>query len=312
MKVLITGSSGSIGSYLFEKLSRDHRLFGLDLRQGPYTNVVGDVQDFGLVEGLVSRVDIVIHCAAQTSVVKSVEDALFDAKNNVIGTLNLLEAARRSRGLRRFIYFSSAAVYGFPEYVPIDECHPCRPVSPYGVSKLAGEFYAKVFHELYGVPTVCVRPFNVYGGRQGLNSPYSGVISKFLYRIDRGLPPVIYGDGSQSRDFVHVQDVADMIVLALGCDEAVGAAFNCGTGKEVSIEELARLMISLSGKGLKPKYSEGKRGDINRSCADIKKAEKMLGFKPKISVEQWLMELFNYSSKLKIADGTAIRFNFRS
>lgn len=266
-------------------------MFGLDLRRSPYTNVTGDIRDFGLVDQLVSRVDAVVHCAAQTSVVKSIEDPLLDAQNNVIGTLNLLEAARRSKSLERFIYVSSAAVYGFPKYVPIDEDHPCKPVSPYGVSKLGGEFYARVFHELYGVPTVCIRPFNVYG--DGCSNPeYSGVVQKFLDRISKGLPPVIYGDGKQTRDFVHVRDVADIIVLAIECGEAVGKTFNCGTGGVVSINELARMMISLSGRDLKPEYSEGGSGDIKHSCANITKAEKMLGFKPKISLEEGLIELF--------------------
>ena len=180
MRVLITGSSGLIGSCLYEKLSSDYEVFGLDLKRSPCTNVVGDILDYDLVKRLVGKVDIVVHCAAQTSVDKSIRDPLFDAQNNIIGTLNLLEAARRSKQLKLFIYLSSAAVYGYPKYVPIDEDHPCKPVSPYGVSKLVGEFYARVFNELYGVPTVCVRPFNVYGKNQDPNSPYSGVISKFL------------------------------------------------------------------------------------------------------------------------------------
>jgi len=301
MKIAITGSSGLIGSCLFEKLSREHKVFGLDLRHSPYTNVIGDILDFGLVERLVSRVDVVVHCAAQTSVARSIEDPLFDAQNNVVGTLNLLEATRRSKGLRRFIHVSSAAIYGFPNCVPIDEDHPKKPMSPYGVSKLAGEFYARVFHELYGAPTVCIRPFNVYGCESLLlrnpNSEYSCVISKFLGRIKKGLPPIIYGDGEQTRDFIHVQDVVDMVVLAMERDESVGETFNCGTGREISINELVRLMISISGVNLNPQYSDGRPGDIRRSCADMRRGEKVLGFKPKVSIEEGLMELFNHSCK---------------
>lgn len=296
MKVLITGSYGLLGSYLCEKLSKDHKVFGLDLRQGPYTNVVGDIQDFNLVERLVSHVDVVIHCAAQTSVAKSVEDPLFDAKNNVIGTLNLLEAAKRSSGLRRFIYVSSAAVYGFPNYVPVDEDHPKKPISPYSVSKLTGELYTTIFHRLYGVPTVCIRPFNVYSEHRNQDSSSSGVISKFLYRIARGLPPVIYGDGEQTRDFVNVRDLVDMVVLTMENDDVVGETFNCGTGRGVSINNLARLMISLSGKNLKLKYSGGRLGDIKHSCADIRKAQRVFGYKPKVSLEQGLKELFKHPS----------------
>lgn len=281
-----------IGSCIFKKLSRDHEVFGLDLKKSPYTSVVGDIRDFDLVKKVMKSVDAIIHCAAQTSVIRSVEDPLFDAQNNLIGTLNLLEAARGLKKLKRFIYFSSAAVYGIPKYLPIDEDHPTKPISPYGISKLAGEFYARLFHELYRVPTTCIRPFNVYG-KLNSSSEYSGVISKFLERLKGKLPPVICDDGEQTRDFIHVRDVVDMIVLILERDEAVGETFNCGTGREISINKLADLAISISAMKLKPKYSDSRLGDIGRSYADIGKAERILGFRPKISIEQGLTELFN-------------------
>jgi UDP-glucose 4-epimerase len=293
MRILITGSSGLIGSCVFEKLRGKYEVFGLDLKPSPYATIVGDIRDYCLVEKVVGSVDVVVHCAAQTSVARSVEDPLFDAENNIIGTLNLLEAVRKSKRLKRFVYVSSAAVYGFPEYVPIDEDHPCRPVSPYGVSKLAGELYTRVFHELYRVPTVCIRPFNVYGRNQDPNSSYSGVISKFLERISKGLPLVIYGDGEQTRDFIHVSDVADMIIMAMECEEALGEVFNCGTGREVSINELAKMMLAISGNNFEVEYSDGRPGDIRRSCADIRKVEKILGFKPKKSLKEGLEELLN-------------------
>ena len=291
MKTLITGSSGLIGSCLFERLRERHEVFGLDLRRSPYTTITGDIRDYGLVEKVMGGVDAVIHCAAQVSVVKSIEDPLFDAENNVTGTLNLLEAARKSRRLKRFVYVSSAGVYGIPVYVPMDEDHPCRPISPYGVSKLAGELYAGVYHRLYGVPTVCIRPFNVYGENQDPESPYSGVISKFLDRISRGLPLTIYGDGEQTRDFIHAHDVAEMIGLAMECEEAVGGTFNCGTGREVSINELAKVMLSLSDSDLEVKHFDERPGDIKRSCADMRKSEKVLGFKPKISLEEGIQQV---------------------
>jgi UDP-glucose 4-epimerase len=291
MKIAITGSSGFLGSFLFERLVRGNEVFGLDLKPSPYANIVGDVRDYPLVKKVVDKVEAVIHCAAQASVSKSIEDPLFDAKSNVIGTLNLLEAARRSGHLKRLVYISSAAVYGLPLYVPIDEDHPKRPLSPYGVSKLSGELYARIFHELYGVPTVCIRLFNVYGKGQDPNSPYSGVISKFLERIRKGMPLVIYGDGEQTRDFIHVHDVGDMIISSIEGNEAIGEVFNCGTGKEVSIKELAKKMLSLSGKDLEVKHLDARPGDIKRSCADMRKAEKVLGFKPKISLEEGLRRL---------------------
>ena len=293
MRILVTGSSGLIGSYVFEKLRDKHEVFGLDLKPSLHTTIIGDIRDYDLVEKIVGSIDIVIHCAAQTSVAKSVEDPLFDAENNVIGTLNLLEAARKSRRLKRFVYISSAAVYGVPGYLPIDEDHPCRSISPYGVSKLAGEFYARIFHELYKVPTVCIRPFNVYGRGQDPRSPYSGIISRFLDRISRGLPLVIYGDGWQTRDFIHVSDVADMIIIAIECEEAAGEVFNCGTGREVSINEFARIMLSISGRNIEIEYSDSRPGDVRRSYADTRKAERILGFKPKISLEEGLKELLD-------------------
>jgi len=291
MKVLITGSSGFIGSRLVDWF-RAHgvSVMGVDVKPGAFTDAVSDIRDYSLVKGLVRGADAIVHCAAQTSVPRSVEDPVYDAENNVAGTLNLLEAAKRAEGLRRFIYLSSAAVYGRPSYIPLDEEHPCRPISPYGVSKLAGELYARVYFEVYGVPTVCIRPFNVYG-RNASGSEGSGVIAAFAERIAKGLPPIIYGSGMQTRDFVHVDDVAEMVALALRLEGAVGEVFNCGTGRETRIRDLAEKMIALSGLDLKPEYAGARAGDIERSCADVRKAEKILGFKPKISLEEGLKEL---------------------
>ncbi|MCQ5341355.1 MAG: GDP-mannose 4,6-dehydratase [Candidatus Methanomethylicia archaeon] len=295
--ILVTGSSGFIGSHLVERLRIEgFKVIGLDYRPSIFTDIVGDVRDYDLLKGIMQNINVVVHCAAQTSVIKSVENPIFDAENNILGTLNILEAARRTNKIECFIYLSSAAVYGIPYYVPIDENHPCHPISPYGISKLAGEYYTKVYFEIYNLPTICIRLFNVYGKNQDIESPYSSVISKFINRIIKNLPLIIYGDGEQTRDFIHVNDVVDMIIKAIECKEAIGETFNCGTGKETSINELARIMMSLSGKTLEIKYSNARSSDIRRSCADIRKAEKLLGFKPKISLEKGLEELLkNYN-----------------
>jgi len=290
------------------KTEQKHEVFGLDLKPSPYTTIVGDIRDYGFVGKIVSNVDVVVHCAAQTSEARSVEDPVFDAENNVIGTLNLFEAARSLKRLKRFIYMSSASVYGVPEYVPIDEDHPCRPISPYGVSKLAGELYARIFHELYRVPTVCIRPFNVYGKGQDPNSPYSSVISKFLDSISRGLPLVIYGDGKQTRDFINVRDLVELVALALEDEEAVGGIFNCGTGRETSIGKLADLIVRLAGLNLKPIHAEVRTGDIRRSCADIGRAGKVLGFKPKISLMEGLRELLNGKPQQIMTEALQVAF----
>jgi UDP-glucose 4-epimerase len=296
--ILVTGSSGFIGSHLVERLRRKgFKVIGLDHRPSIFTDIIGDIRNYDLLKEIMQNINVVVHCAAQTSVIKSVENPIFDAEDNILGTLNVLEAARRTNKIECFIYLSSAAVYGIPHYVPIDENHPCHPISPYGISKLAGEHYTKVYFEIYNLPTICIRLFNVYGKNQDLESPYSSVISKFINRIIKNLPLIIYGDGEQTRDFIHVNDVVDMIIKAIECKEAIGEIFNCGTGKETSINELARIMMSLSGKTLEIKYSNARPSDIRRSCADIRKAEKILGFKPKISLEKGLEELLKNHNK---------------
>jgi UDP-glucose 4-epimerase len=245
-RVLLTGGLGQVGSYLcVELVRRGHIVTILDNLSStvnpypPEANFVkGDVRDGGLVNILAAQADIVIHCAAQIYVSRSMEDPVFDAENNVMGTLNLLNAARKAN-VKRFVYFSSAAVYGDPVRLPVDESHPTEPLSPYGASKLAGEKYALMFHRAYGLPTTAIRPFNIYSPRQDPSNPYSGVISKFIDNVSQGKPPVIYGDGSATRDFVSVHDVVELVMLMLEKDAAVGKAFNCGRGTKTRIDELA-------------------------------------------------------------------------
>ncbi len=188
--ILITGGMGQVGSYICEALAGtksevkiiDNFSSSLSYRSPGVEIVRGDIRDRGLVNSLVADADVVIHCAAQIYVTRSVEDPSFDADNNVMGTLNLLNAARNA-DVERFIYFSSAAVYGNTTRLPVDEGHPQDPMSPYGVSKLAGEKYALAFHRVYGLPATAIRPFNIYSPRQDPANPYSGVISKFIDRV---------------------------------------------------------------------------------------------------------------------------------
>jgi len=202
------------------------------------------------VRKVVKDVDAVIHLAAQVSVENSWNDPVYDAENNVIATINLLKACS-DYGVDRFVYISSAAVYGNPRYVPIDEEHPKNPISPYGVSKLTGEYYCRVFSDR--IHTVIIRPFNVFSARMDPNNPYSGVIAKFIHRAKQKLPPVIYGDGKQTRDFVHVRDVVNFIEIALKRGEN-GEAYNVGTRKETSILELAEIIIDIAGINGKPVF----------------------------------------------------------
>ncbi len=193
--------------------------------------------------------------------------------------------------LKRFVYLSSCAVYGDPVYLPIDEEHPTRPLSPYGVSKLTAEHYCRVFYKIYGVQTVCLRLFNVYGPRQS-SGPYSGVITKFTDRLKRGESPIIYGDGEQTRDFIFTDDVVDACLHAISCKNCVGEAINVGSGMETSINKLARTISSLFGmRKIKPVYTKPRIGEVRRSCADISKAKKLLGLKPKVSLEEGLRKL---------------------
>jgi len=302
MDILITGGLGQVGSYLTEELSKEKKNqltildnFSSRIRDFAAPDdvlvVEGDILDKEIVNRLVSRNDIIIHTAAQVSVINSIEDPIKDAQNNIMGTLNLLDAARRKK-IKRFIYFSSAAVYGNPKYLPIDENHPTNPMSPYGLSKLTGEKYGMIFHSLFGLPFVCLRPFNIYSQRQNPGSPYSGVISKFIERAKLDKPPIIFGDGSQTRDFVSVHDVVSMVIKCIENNSAVGEVFNVGTGIETNVKKLAFLCSDKE-----PEYLPPKSGDISNSYADINKARNILGYYSKYCLEDGIKDLM--FSKIK-------------
>jgi UDP-glucose 4-epimerase len=296
MRVLITGGLGQVGSYLGERFSENHEVTVLDNFSNSLNNskfspdikvIKDDIRNRRVVNELVDKVDVIIHTAAQISVNKSIEDPIYDADNNINGTLNLLEAARRS-DIKRFIYISSAAVYGKPKKLPIDEDHPTNPLSPYGLSKLTGERYTILYHNLYGLPVVCIRPFNIFSPRQNPNSPYSGVITKFIERIGNNQNPIIFGDGYQTRDFVYIEDVVDVIFKVMEHKGAIGNIFNIGTGKSTQIKELADIIIKISNKNLEPEFVSAQIGDIKESYADVTKAKKILGYVPKFDLEEGL------------------------
>jgi UDP-glucose 4-epimerase len=298
-RILLTGGLGQVGSYICEELvSRGHIVTILDnlsSTSNPYhpeaNFVKGDIRDAGTVAILMKNADAVIHCAAQIYVSRSMDDPLFDAQNNVIGTLNLLNAARKA-DIKRFIYFSSAATYGDPVRLPVDESHPQEPLSPYGASKLAGEKYALMFHRAYGLPSTVIRPFNIYSPRQDPSNPYSGVISKFMDNVSKGKSPVIFGDGSATRDFVSVHDVVNMVMLMLEKPAAIGRAFNCGAGTKTRIDELARMVMRLYGRDLmRPEFQPERSGDIKDSYADISLAKDVLGYSPKIALSNGLKDI---------------------
>lgn len=295
-KVLVTGSSGQLGSFACELLVKSNDVVGLDIRPQPYEqlkeiSVLGDITKPADVRKAVKGVGAVVHCAAQVSVEKSILDPLSDSKTNVLGTVNLLHESAHA-GIKRFIYVSSAAVFGPPECIPIDEDHPTQPMSNYGASKLAGEKYTLAYAKTSAMEVVSVRPFNFYSTRADPESPYSGVITKFVSRLKAGRPPVIEGDGKQTRDFIHARDVVEMLVLVLNKKGVNGEVFNCGSGVSTSILELANKAIAVSGHRLRPEFTSPRVGDIKDSLSNNTKALKLLGFRPKISLDDGLAELF--------------------
>ena len=306
MKVLVTGGAGFIGSHVVDKLVLDgHEVVVLDdLSSGSMKNiehhldesgfrfVEGDIRQSRTVEKALEGVDAVIHEAAIVSVPLSMENPALTNEVNIFGTLNLLEASLRAK-VKRFIYVSSCAVYGDASKLPINEDAPTRPLSPYASSKLAAEEHCRAFHENYGLETVRLRYFNVYGPRQSTNE-YAGVMVKFLERIRMDQPPVIFGDGEQTRDFVYVSDVVEATLLALNREGAAGKVFNIGTGEVTTINKLCKIFLELTGKThLKPIYIDPKQGDIRHSRADITKAMKLLGYRPKVSIERGVREFLN-------------------
>jgi len=296
--VLVTGGAGFIGSWIAETLADKNNVRILDaLITGKKQNIPegvefikGDVRNAGDVRAAVKGVDIVFHQAANVQIPLSIEDPVFDSDVNVRGTLNVLEACRKS-GVKRVVYASSSALYGNPEKIPTPEtCYP-DPLSPYGTSKMAGEYYTKVYSSLYGLETVSLRYFNVYGPRQNPDSPYSGVLSIFSKNIKEKQSLTVFGDGRQRRDFVNVRDVVEANILAATADGVSGEAFNIGTGIAVSINEIISMLGKIAGKNLDVMYSERRQGDARKSCADTRKAREELGFSPKIGLEEGLREL---------------------
>lgn len=299
-RVLITGGAGFIGSHLVDELARRgyYVIILDDLSTGKMENIElllkkenaefiqGSITDLPLLQKLFQGVDYVFHQAALPSVLRSVEDPLSTNKVNITGTLNVLLTAR-DNNVKKVIYASSSSVYGDTATLPKTEDMVPHPQSPYTVTKLAGEYYCQVFYQVHGLPTVCLRYFNVYGSRQNPNSQYAAVIPRFIQRVLGDKPPIIFGDGEQTRDFTFVKDAVEANILAAESD-ATGV-FNIGKGESISINRLAELIIELVGKGVKPVHREPRLGDIRHSLADISKA-KAFGYDPNYNLEEGLRE----------------------
>jgi UDP-glucose 4-epimerase len=296
---LVTGGAGFIGSHLVEALAAAGRPVRVldDLSTGQAANLAhlagapdllaGDVSDPEAVERAMRGVGVVFHLAALASVRRSVEAPAESHRVCATGTLNVLDAARRE-GVRRVVYAGSASAYGIPEGQEQSESSPLKPLSPYAAAKLAGEVYCEAFTACYGLETVRLRFFNVFGPRQRGDSPYSGVIAIFAAALSEGRTPIVHGDGRQTRDFVYVSDVVRALLLAAEKPEVSGRVFNLGTGRGTSLLELLEALNRQLGTSIAPRHEEARVGDIRHSRADIAAARRRLGYEPQVSLEEGL------------------------
>jgi nucleoside-diphosphate-sugar epimerase len=301
MRALVTGGGGFIGSQLARRLLHDgHDVRVLDnFATGRRENLLdvrddvelveGDIQSYERVHNAVRGCDVVAHLAALPSVPRSVQDPLTSNATNVTGTLNVLLAARDA-DVQRVVYASSSSVYGANPDLPKREELTPQPISPYAVAKLAGEGYCRAFFDVFGLETVAIRYFNVFGPRQDPLSQYAAVIPKFITLLLAGSPPVIYGDGEQSRDFTYVDNVIDGTTRALTTPGVGGRLFNVATGNGVTLNELVRLLQDLTGVDIEPVYEPARPGEVRQSQADVGRAEAELGYRPAISIEEGLRE----------------------
>lgn len=310
MKALVTGGAGFIGSHIVDRLLKD----GCDVvvlddfstgnRDNLQNNkrlqiIEGDIRDFDMVKSCMRGVDWVFHKAAIASVPKTVNDPVGSSAVNYRGTLHVLEAARQNHA-RRVVFASSAALYGDEPTLPKLESMLPVTLSPYAVDKLASEYACGMYCKLYGLKTVSLRYFNVYGPRQDPSSPYSGVISIFVDKLNQNETPTIYGDGEQTRDFVYVSDVVEANMKAATNDSAAGQVFNIATGNKITLNELLRTFCDIKGSKFSAHYSEPRQGDIKESYANVDKAATRLGWNSKVVLKDGLSSLCAEEIKYKI------------
>jgi UDP-glucose 4-epimerase len=297
VKIFVTGIRGFIGSYLAKSLQEDgHQVLGIDNLFHPSSNKIpksmwrwADVRYYSGVSSYIANCDVVFHLAAQINVDQSINDPQFTSDINVGGTLNILEACRKFN--KRLIFASSSEVYGTAMTAKIKEDHPLNPHSPYSATKVAGDRLAYSYWVTYGLPVTIVRNFNTFGAHQSFDS-YGGAIAKFVYRASRGLPPQIYGDGTQERDYMSVEDAVHAYKLCL--DHVTdGKVINFGTGKTVTVKDLADMVVKHVGANVVPEHVEPRAGEVQKLCADISLAQS-LGFKPKTDFEADLVKYLDW------------------
>ena len=308
-QVLVTGGAGFIGSHTVDALLKEGTSVWIldDLSSGYKRNLRawkgdrrfhfrrGSTLQANVLRPLVRKVEAIIHLAAVVSPYYSVKKPQVVNAVNVGGTMNVLDTALKER-IQRIVFASSSSVYGNQSSLPIAENNPLRPITPYGASKLSGEKYCEAYNQTFGLSTISLRYFNVYGQRQSAN-PYSGVIAIFARQLRRGLRPTIYGDGSQTRDFIHVSDVVRANIQALESSREVGDALNVGTGRAASINELSSVLAELIGRpDLTPSHSAARAGDIRDSYANVTKTKQVLGFQSKVELKEGLESLLHSTS----------------
>jgi UDP-N-acetylglucosamine/UDP-N-acetyl-alpha-D-glucosaminouronate 4-epimerase len=312
---LVTGGAGFIGSHLAEALiGRGHRVRVADaLVTGKRANLEhlpgvefleGDLVDLTFARQAVDGVEVVLHQAAIPSVPRSVADPLTSHRANVDGTLNVLIAARDA-GVRRLVFAGSSSAYGNTATLPKHEGMPTEPLSPYALQKVVGEQYLRMFTRLYGLETVSIRYFNVFGPRQDPSSAYSGVISLFATALLDGRAPTIYGDGEQTRDFTYVTDVVEGVLMACDAPGVSGEVINVAAGGRVSLNRLFETMKGIIGAQVEPDYVAPRAGDVRDSQADITKARRLLAFEPRVSLEEGLRRTVDWYRASRTSPATA-------
>ncbi|MCK4647171.1 MAG: SDR family oxidoreductase [Candidatus Aminicenantes bacterium] len=304
-KYLITGGAGFIGSHISEELvKRDYEVRIIDnFLTGKKENIAslldkielieGDIKDFKTCQYALEGVDFVLHQAALPSVPRSIKDPLATNENNIRGTLNVLLASREAK-VKKVVFASSSSVYGDDTHLPKIEGRQGSPLSPYALSKLVGEHYCRIFSRIYGLSTVFLRYFNIFGPRQDPFSQYAAVIPNFITKMLKGEKPIIFGDGEQSRDFTFVSNVVEANILASKAQDVSGEAFNIACGERTTVNSLANTINEVLNKNIDPVHDEPRPGDVKNSYAEISKARKMLKYEPLVPFNEGLKKTINW------------------
>lgn len=305
-KILVTGGAGFIGSHFVDKVVENNKVIVIDdyssgeeenlkaaERSNNLISIRGDIRNLEILGKMMKGVDIVFHFATRC-VRESINNPMLVHDVNALGALNLYIEAHKNK-IERFIHISSSEVYGSASYVPMDENHPLKPETIYGASKLAGELYGRAYFRTHKLPVTVIRPFNTYGPRSHFAGPYGEVIPRFVIRAINDLPPIIFGDGKQTRDFTYVGDTVEGILKASEEDSLVGDVVNIAHGEERTIVKIANIVLeALRKKSLGVEYQEGRPGDVLRHFASIQKAKERLGFKPKVELEEGIRKYIEW------------------